>query len=1087
MSTRREVTARRRRTAAVRRRSLGAISGLALVGTALISAGPPTVAAPGDVVEAQGAILTGDVLTLTLDGIIPTADAGYPSLPGTDLENVVSLPDVTAPIGTGIPLFGPAGSDALLSLDAITQQATAIDPTQPASASSGVAGAGINVTPVLGEVPAVGGVIDDLRLTLGAVSATASADPGVTPTGDYSIADLTLTAHSDALGAVSTGIFAALTPLTDGLNAAVEATIAPALGTIGLLGPILTAIGGGLATDASVTVDLPTFLGPVLTQDFGTQGVVINAATGTVTIDLEALTGGSLNGQPVNTQLLDAGTLTDITTALTSAVADLTTALTNALQDALEAATVTITASGSAALGLTTLDVNLSGTLGGLATGTASTATVTATLSGVGITVDGSALTSAFTAPLAGVLSTAVGQGATIIQDTVLSPVLASLSTAFAALDDVLSITLNGEPTPPVAGQDYTRQAITVGLVPAASLATITLAQASVMAQAAPFITLTPSTVEAGGTTTVDGSGFAPSTTVTIELTDGLGNPVGTAVTATTDATGAFTADLTVPPGTTPATYSVTATDTAAGTASAPLTVIADTTPPAPVITAPVGGSTTNDTTPTITGTAEPGSTVEVFVDGISQGTTTADGTGNWTLTPATPLPDGDHTATATATDAVGNTSPESTPVTFAIDTTAPAAPAITSPADGTVTSDTTPAITGTAEPDSTVEVFIDGASVGTTTADGTGAWTLTPTTPLADGDHTVTATATDAVGNTSPESTPVTVTVDTTADPPVITSPADGSSTNDSTPTITGTAEPGASVEVFVDGTSVGTATADGTGAWTFTPTTPLADGDHTITAVQTDPSGNVSAPSAPIVVTVDTAPPPAPVITEPTDGETVTDSTPTIAGTGEPGATVTVVDEKGDTVCTATVRADGTWTCTAGTALTNGAHTLTATEADAAGNASAPSPPVDVTLAARQLTSWFDHAVVHRGDVQAFHAGGFTPGEQVDAVIQSVPVDLPVTTADAQGVAHWTFVVPADFELATHTGTATSVPIGDSTSSTFRVVAATSGTVTTTGAGRLARTGGDASSELVLAALLVSAGTLALVGRRRLRRRHA
>ena len=83
------------------------------------------------------------------------------------------------------------------------------------------------------------------------------------------------------------------------------------------------------------------------------------------------------------------------------------------------------------------------------------------------------------------------------------------------------------------------------------------------------------------------------------------------------------------------------------------------------------------------------------------------------------------------------------------IDTTAPIAPTIVTP--GT-TNDSTPEITGTAEANSTVDILQDDTSIGTTTADGSGNWTFTPTT-LSDGTYGLTATATDAAGNISPES----------------------------------------------------------------------------------------------------------------------------------------------------------------------------------------------------------------------------------------------------------------------------------------------------------------------------------------------
>src|SRR5690606_10210331 len=115
--------------------------------------------------------------------------------------------------------------------------------------------------------------------------------------------------------------------------------------------------------------------------------------------------------------------------------------------------------------------------------------------------------------------------------------------------------------------------------------------------------------------------------------------------------------------------------------------------------------------------------------------------------------------------------------VAFTVDLTPPAAPAVVTPADGSLTNDTTPPISGTAEPGATVNVRIDGAVVGTTLADGSGAWTFTPATALAEGAHTVSATATDAAGNTGPISNTNTFTVDSVAPAaPVVTAPADGS-----------------------------------------------------------------------------------------------------------------------------------------------------------------------------------------------------------------------------------------------------------------------------------------------------------------------
>src|SRR5690606_40468344 len=142
------------------------------------------------------------------------------------------------------------------------------------------------------------------------------------------------------------------------------------------------------------------------------------------------------------------------------------------------------------------------------------------------------------------------------------------------------------------------------------------------------------------------------------------------------------------------------------------------------------------------------------------------DPTGNWSYTPDTALPEGKNEVIATATDAAGNTSNPSTPVELVIDITPPAAPVIDPIAVG---NDTTPELTGTAEPNSTVTVVIkdDQGNVvveGEVAVDPTGNWSYTPDTALPEGKHEVIATATDAAGNTSNPSTPVELVVDIAA-----------------------------------------------------------------------------------------------------------------------------------------------------------------------------------------------------------------------------------------------------------------------------------------------------------------------------------
>ncbi|PTU54279.1 surface adhesion protein, partial [Pseudomonas plecoglossicida] len=202
----------------------------------------------------------------------------------------------------------------------------------------------------------------------------------------------------------------------------------------------------------------------------------------------------------------------------------------------------------------------------------------------------------------------------------------------------------------------------------------------------------------------------------------------------------------------------------------------------------------------------------------------------------------------AVAQDAAGNTS---TPqVSTTVDAVAPGQPTI-EPSNGTE-------ISGTAEAGARV-ILTDGSGnpIGQTTADGSGNWSFTPGTPLANG-TVINAVAQDAAGNTSG---PTSATVDAIAPTAPTIEPSNGV-------VLTGTAEPGATV-ILTDGggNPIGETTADGSGDWSFTPATPLANGT-VVTAVAEDAAGNTSGPAS---TTVDTVAPSAPLLSISADGATV------------------------------------------------------------------------------------------------------------------------------------------------------------------------------------------------------------------------
>ncbi|HHK4226406.1 TPA: Ig-like domain-containing protein [Pseudomonas aeruginosa] len=379
----------------------------------------------------------------------------------------------------------------------------------------------------------------------------------------------------------------------------------------------------------------------------------------------------------------------------------------------------------------------------------------------------------------------------------------------------------------------------------------------------------------------------------TVILTDGGGNPIGQ---ATADGSGNWT----FTPGTPLANSTVinAVAQDPAGNTSGPASVTVDAiAPPAPVID-PSNGVV-------ISGTAEAGATV-ILTDGNGNpiGQVTADGSGNWAFTPATPLANG-TVINALAQDAAGN---NSSPTSAIVDSVAPAAPVI-DPSNGSV-------IAGTAEAGATV-ILTDGNGnpIGQATADGSGNWSFTPGTPLANG-TVVNAVAQDAAGNTSG---PASTTVDSVAPAAPVLDPSNGS-------VIAGTAEAGATV-ILTDGNgnAIGQATADGSGNWSFTPGTPLANGT-VINAVAQDPAGNTSGPAS---TTVDALAPATPVL-DPSNGTV-------ISGTAEAGATVILTDGNGNPIGQVTADGSGNWSFTPGTPLANGT-VVNAVAQDAAGNTSGP-----------------------------------------------------------------------------------------------------------------------------------------------------
>ncbi|MCH4288779.1 BapA/Bap/LapF family large adhesin [Enterobacter kobei] len=475
-------------------------------------------------------------------------------------------------------------------------------------------------------------------------------------------------------------------------------------------------------------------------------------------------------------------------------------------------------------------------------------------------------------------------------------------------------------------------------------------------------------------------------------------------------------------------------------------------------------GQTTNDNQPTLTGTGAVGDTISVYNNGTLLGSVVVGNTGTWSFTPPSSLAEGTHVLTIRETDPAGNQSAPSAGFTVVVDTVS-TTPVITNVTDdvgntattvvsGTPTNDATPTLSGTAEANSVVTIFDGGTQIGVVTADGTGAWTFTPETALAEGSHSFTAQATDPQGNVSAVSGAWSVVVDLTAPTvPTLDTVNDnvpggitgnltsGQVTNDSTPTIGGTGQAGSTIHIMNNGTQIGTAIVDGSGNWSFTPTTPLVDGSYALRVYATDVAGNASANSSVFTFTVDTAGPVVPVVTSVIDdiapvtgtltsGNTTNDARPTFNGTGDVGSTVHVIVD-GNEIGTAVVNAQGNWTFTPGSDLSDGPHAITFNATDAAGNTGSTTAPFNLTVdtgvpSAPVISTAADNV----GSVQTPLSSGQSTDDTTptlngtataNATVTVYENGQPIGTAQADGTGAWSFTPSTPLSSGSHTWTAT------------------------------------------------------------------
>ncbi|HTD07447.1 MAG TPA: Ig-like domain-containing protein [Solirubrobacteraceae bacterium] len=384
------------------------------------------------------------------------------------------------------------------------------------------------------------------------------------------------------------------------------------------------------------------------------------------------------------------------------------------------------------------------------------------------------------------------------------------------------------------------------------------------------------------------------------------------------------------------------------------------------IISQPLAGSFKNSPTPSFTGmsndTADP-ITLKIYV-GASVGETpvqtltqlvpveVSPGEATWGLTPETALADGQYTAVAEQTNATSETG-ASTPVTFTVDTTAPAV-SINAPSSPTKESE--PTLTGGLGveagdlPSVSVTIYEGSSTAGNLVASGSA--TVTAATwsymapHLASGTYTAQASQSDEAGNIA-TSAAVTFRVDTTK--PLVTMNALTSPTKSPEPTLTGAGgvavgdEPTVTVTIY-QGTSVGgTIEAAGGvtvkgGAWSYT-SPHLADGTYTAQVTQSDEAGNVGGSTA-VTFRVDTTAPAVSMnaVMSPTKSPELTLSGGIGVAIGDLASVTVTIHEgttpSGKTVASGSATVNATTWSYAAPHLADGTYTAQASQRDEAGN---------------------------------------------------------------------------------------------------------------------------------------------------------
>jgi hypothetical protein len=344
-----------------------------------------------------------------------------------------------------------------------------------------------------------------------------------------------------------------------------------------------------------------------------------------------------------------------------------------------------------------------------------------------------------------------------------------------------------------------------------------------------------------------------------------------------------------------------------------------------PVIEQPGQGDTVSARQPLFAGRAIPGSLVRILEGEAVLGEALADADGRWTFRPAVPLPVGEHIVVAIAYLGAPLQTLRGQPVTFRIEApevpvaavvTDPitTAPVVLYPSAGSSVNDGQPLLTGTAAPGTTLRIYEGAAMLGNTAVDADGNWSFRPVTSLGPGWHILTIVPLNSRGQEAESRTqvrfqvvlPATAAATAGPEPPTLSSPLLSPLPN-SRPTLSGRAEPAATVRVYEGETILGEVQADQQGEWRFVPEEPLAQGEHTLRlAVVASDGSEVAGPPFTILISPEAEAVEPPVIRPPLAKKLRPGDF--LVGEAPPGSQVQVYDGA-VFLGIAAVRADGSW----------------------------------------------------------------------------------------------------------------------------------------------------------------------------------